>query len=100
MTPRLAYSLAEAAEVLSLSVRSLRYLLANGKLGYVKVGRRRLIRHEDLERLLRQGYCRATDRLDADSPIRPKAIHANAPAPEAEASKNGAADTAHPTETH
>jgi excisionase family DNA binding protein len=72
MTERLAYSLAEAAQQASLSVRSLRYLMATGKLGFVRVGRRVLIRHDDLERLLRQGYCRATDRLDADAPIRPR----------------------------
>jgi excisionase family DNA binding protein len=72
MSAQLAYSLAEAAEALSLSVRSLRYLMQTGKLGYVRVGRRVLIRHTDLERLLNQSYCRATDRLDADEPIRPR----------------------------
>jgi excisionase family DNA binding protein len=71
-TPRLAYSLAEAAKTVSLSVRSLRYLMRTGKLGYVRLGRRVLIRHEDLERLLRQGYCRASNRLDADELIRPQ----------------------------
>jgi excisionase family DNA binding protein len=72
MPPKLAYSLAEAAQALSLSVRSLRYLIQTGKLGYVRLGRRVLIRHEDLERLLRQGYCRPQGRIDADEPIRPK----------------------------
>jgi excisionase family DNA binding protein len=71
-TPRLAYTVAEAAQALALSVRSLRYLMQTGKLGYVRVGRRVLIRHEDLEHLLRQGYCRPADRLDGDEPIRPK----------------------------
>jgi excisionase family DNA binding protein len=79
MTGRLAYSLSEAAQLSSLSIRSLRYLMATGKLGFVRIGRRVLIRHADLERLLRQGYCQATDRLDSDSPIRPK----NRNAPEA-----------------
>jgi excisionase family DNA binding protein len=72
MTQRLAYSLAEAAQQASLSVRSLRYLMQTGKLGYVRVGKRVLIRHADLERLLNQGYCRASARLDADEPIRPR----------------------------
>lgn len=72
MTQRLAYSLAEAARQASLSVRSLRYLMQTGKLGYVRVGKRVLIRHADLERLLNQGYCRASARLDADEPIRPR----------------------------
>jgi excisionase family DNA binding protein len=72
MTQRMAYTVAEAAEVLSLSVRSLRYLLQTAKLGYVRLGRRILIRDEDLQRLLRQGYCRAQGRIDADEPIRPR----------------------------
>jgi excisionase family DNA binding protein len=72
MTPKLSYSLREAADALSLSVRSLRYLMQTGKLGYVRLGRRVLIRHEDLERLLRQGYCRPQGRIDADEPIRPR----------------------------
>lgn len=71
MNTKIAYSLAEAAQLSILSVRSLRYLMATGKLGYARVGRRVLIRHADLERLLSQGYCRATERLDADEPIRP-----------------------------
>jgi excisionase family DNA binding protein len=72
MSSRLAYSIAEAAEILSLSTRSLRYLMQTGKLGYVKLGRRILIRAEDLQRLLRQGYCRPQGRMDADEPIRPR----------------------------
>jgi excisionase family DNA binding protein len=72
MTERLAYSLAEAAQAVGLSVRSLRYLLETGKLGFVKIGRRILIRDEDLQRLLRQGYCRPQGRIDADEPIRPR----------------------------
>jgi excisionase family DNA binding protein len=58
MSARLAYSVSEAAQALSLSVRSLRYLIQAGKLGFVRLGRRILIRDEDLQRLLRQGYCR------------------------------------------
>jgi excisionase family DNA binding protein len=72
MTSKLAYSLRDAAQALSVSVRSLRYLMQTGKLGYVRLGRRVLIRHEDLERLLRQGYCRPQARINADEPIRPK----------------------------
>ena len=72
MTPRLAHRRREAAEVLGISVRSLDYLMKTGKLGYVKIGRRILIREEDLQRLLRQGYCRPQGRIDADEPIRPQ----------------------------
>ncbi|MGH8069285.1 MAG: helix-turn-helix domain-containing protein [Candidatus Entotheonellia bacterium] len=72
MTQRLAYSLAEAAQILSLSVRSLQYLMQTGKLGYVRVGRRVLIRHADLERLLKRAYVKPTTILDADEPIRPR----------------------------
>ena len=83
MTRRLAYSLTEAAQAVSLSVRSLRYLLRTGKLGFVKVGRRILIREEDLQRLLRQGYCRPQGRIDAAEPIRPRRQQGPGPAPEA-----------------
>jgi excisionase family DNA binding protein len=83
---RLAYSLAEAARLASVSVRSLRYLTKTGRLAYVRIGRRVLIRHEDLDRFLRKGYCRATAPLDADEPIRPQAKHSNAPSGKPEAS--------------
>lgn len=77
MSQRLAYSLAEAAQQTGLSVRSMRYLMQTGKLGFVRVGRRVLIRHADLERLLKQGYCRASAGLDADEPIRPRRKNAS-----------------------
>jgi excisionase family DNA binding protein len=72
MTQRLAYSLAEAAELSSLSVRSLRYLIAQGKLGFARVGRRLIIPHAEIERLLRRATVKATQPLDADEPIRPR----------------------------
>jgi len=70
VTARLAYSLAEAAQASSLSVRSLRYLIQTGRLGYAKVGRRVLIPHTELEKLLRRASVKATETLDADEPIR------------------------------
>jgi excisionase family DNA binding protein len=73
MTPRLAYSLAEAAEALSLSVRSLRYLMQTGKLGFARFGRRVVIPHAELEKLLRRASVKATERLEADEPMRPVA---------------------------
>src|SRR5262245_30670014 len=79
MKPRLAYDLAEAAQALSLSVRSLRYLLRQGKLGYAKVGRRVLIPYAELERLLRRATVKATVHLEADEPIRPGAKRSDAP---------------------
>jgi excisionase family DNA binding protein len=80
MSPRLAYSLAEAARLSSLSVRSLRYLMQTGKLGYVRVGRRIVIPHTELERLLRRGLVKAIEPLDADESIRPtKPKEGNAP---------------------
>jgi excisionase family DNA binding protein len=54
MTPRLAYSLTEAAQALSLSVRLLRYLMQTGKVGFSKIGRRVLIPHAELEKFLRR----------------------------------------------
>jgi excisionase family DNA binding protein len=65
MSARLAYSLKEAAEAVGLSVRSLRYLVAAGKVGFCRVGRRVLIPHVELERLLRKASVKATEPLDA-----------------------------------
>jgi excisionase family DNA binding protein len=72
MRPRLAYSLAEAAQLSSLSVRLLRYLMQQGKLGFAKVGRRILVPHVELERLLRRASIKSTQIIDADELIRPR----------------------------
>ena len=72
MTAPLAYPLTEAARLSSLSVRSLRYLLKRGKLGYCRIGRRVLIPHAELERLIRRATVKATEPFDPDAPIRPK----------------------------
>jgi excisionase family DNA binding protein len=53
MSARMASSISEAAQALSLSVRSLRYLIQTRKLGYVRLGRRIPICDEALQRLLR-----------------------------------------------
>ena len=71
--PRLAYSLKDAAQVSGISVRSLRYLMQTGRLGFVRLGRKILIRHSDLEALLKRGYVKADTPLDADGFIRPDA---------------------------
>jgi excisionase family DNA binding protein len=71
MTAKLAYSVAEAAQLIGVSTRSLRYLLQEGRISFIRLGRRVLIKHEDLERLLKQHYCRASGQIDADAPIRP-----------------------------
>jgi excisionase family DNA binding protein len=70
---RLAYPLKDAAHMTGLSVRSLRYLIQTGRLGYARIGRRILIRHRDLEALLKRGYVKADTPLDADGFIRPEA---------------------------
>jgi excisionase family DNA binding protein len=69
---RLAYPLREAALIVGLSPRSLRYLIKSGKLGYAKVGRRILITDEELRRFLRRASVKPTTILDADESIRPK----------------------------
>jgi excisionase family DNA binding protein len=79
MMPRLAYSISEAAEALGLSARSLRYLIQTGRLAFARFGRRVVIPHTELERLLRRASVKATAPLDADEPIRPAAKHGNAP---------------------
>jgi excisionase family DNA binding protein len=48
---RLSYSLLEATRATSLSRRTLEYLIKNGKLRAIKVGRRTLIPAKALERL-------------------------------------------------
>jgi excisionase family DNA binding protein len=53
-TQKLAYSVQEAGELVGLSRRMLYELMRTGELGSVKVGKRRLIRHADLERFLAQ----------------------------------------------
>jgi excisionase family DNA binding protein len=69
--PRLAYSVKEAAHLAGLSERSLRYLMTTGRLGFVRLGKRRvLIRHVDLEALLKRNYVKPIAPLDADGPIR------------------------------
>ena len=75
MKPRLAYPLDEAAQLIGVSVRSLRYLLQQGRVGFVRLGRRVLVKHEDLEKLLKQHYCRPGAHVDVDAPIRPRVKH-------------------------
>jgi excisionase family DNA binding protein len=96
VTPRLAYPLAEAARLSSLSVRSLGYLMKEGKLGFSQIGRRILIPRADLERLLKQAYVKPTHVLDADEPIRPRPEKRNAPSGELEALDGGPAEQSDP----
>lgn len=51
-TARLAYNLPEAATLVGVSVRSLYSYMSKGQLRTIKVGGRRLVRREDLERLI------------------------------------------------
>lgn len=51
-TPRLAHSPAEAAEVIGISRAKMYQLLADDTVPSLKLGRRRLIRHEALVQLL------------------------------------------------
>jgi hypothetical protein len=44
MSARMAYSLTEAAQAVGLSMRSIRYLVRKRQVGYVKIGRRMLMR--------------------------------------------------------
>jgi excisionase family DNA binding protein len=55
MKGRLAYSKKEAAAATSISVRSIDYLISNGKLRAVKIGRRIVIPARDLEKLIYNG---------------------------------------------
>lgn len=71
MTPRLAYPVREAAQLLGISERSVRYLLRSGRLGFAKIGRRLVVPHAELEKLLRKMSVKATEPMDADESIRP-----------------------------
>lgn len=50
--PRLGYSVAEAAQVTSISKSKLWELIKSGELGSVKISGRRIVRHRDLVALL------------------------------------------------
>lgn len=50
--PRVAYSLDEVAHSLGLSRRTMYELMDTGRLSTVKLGRRRLVPAQELERLL------------------------------------------------
>lgn len=52
---KIAFDVREAAEVLSISERSVRRLIADGRLPTVQVGRRRLIGRHALESFVRGG---------------------------------------------
>ena len=67
---RLAYTVREAAHRLGVSIRSLRYLLRSGRLGHVRLGRRILIRHQDIEALLRKHYVKGVAEVEPDAPMR------------------------------
>jgi hypothetical protein len=51
--------------------------MKTGRLGFVRLGRKILIRHHNLEALLKRGYVKADTLLDADGFIRPDAGEAN-----------------------
>jgi excisionase family DNA binding protein len=70
MTTRLAYPVSEAARLLGVSARSVRYLLKSGKLGFAKIGRRIVIPHAALDQLLRRASVGPTGMLVADASIR------------------------------
>ena len=52
--PKLLYSRKEAARLLSLSIRSLDYLIESIQIAVVRIGRRVFIRHQELLRLSRR----------------------------------------------
>ena len=52
-TPRLLYSKKESAYLFSISLRSLEYLIAEGRLNVRRIGGRVLVPHEELLRFSR-----------------------------------------------
>ena len=59
--PRLAYSIAESAELISVSVATIRRLIEAKKLSCARVGDRVLIPREELERLVAVGHVEPTE---------------------------------------
>jgi hypothetical protein len=53
--------------------------MKTGKVGYARLGRRVVIPHAELEKLLRRATVKSTAPLDADEPMRPTAKHGKAP---------------------
>jgi excisionase family DNA binding protein len=70
LLPRLLYSRKEAAYQLSISTRSLDYLIAEGRLNTRKIGGRILVPHDELLRFSRH------DRMEPMRPDAPQAIAA------------------------
>lgn len=65
---KLLLTRSEAATALSLSKRAIDYLIANGRLTSRKIGKRRLIPREALERFAKCGCGRITPQSGADDP--------------------------------
>jgi len=62
---KLLLTRSEAAAVLNLSTRSIDYLLAEGRLPSRKLGKRRLIPREAVERIAKNGCGRITPAAEA-----------------------------------
>jgi excisionase family DNA binding protein len=79
MRERRGHPIPEAAHVLGISARAIRYLIKTGRLGFCRVGRRVLIPDWEIERLLRRTFVKPMQPLDADEPMRPRPTNRNAP---------------------
>jgi len=56
--PKMAYTKKEAAGLISISTRQLDYLIDQGEIPVLRVGRRVLITHQALQSLTRRSYVR------------------------------------------
>jgi excisionase family DNA binding protein len=56
LSPKLLLSLKEVSSVLGLSPRTTTKLIASGELNSIRVGRRRLVPHRELERFARRDH--------------------------------------------
>ena len=54
--PKLMYSKREAAEMLSISIRTLDYLITNNRITIRRIGKRILIQHQELVRFSKQDH--------------------------------------------
>jgi excisionase family DNA binding protein len=68
MTEAILLSRRQAAELLGLSLRSIDYLSASGRLATLKIGKRRLFRREVIERFARTNHAEPIQ-ISADTGI-------------------------------
>jgi excisionase family DNA binding protein len=71
MSEHLAYTVRESARLIGSSERTIRYAIKMGRLGFCRLGRKVVIPHSELVKLLKRGYVKPVEGFDPSEPIRP-----------------------------